>query len=111
MTKAGLRAIRLSEPDARAGADAPRCLLVAIGDAPAREVVGRELYDDLVAGKDADIVHADLARDGAEHRMTVTQIDTKHRVGQRLGDRTLELDCVFLLHKHIFLSNDDSSDL
>ena len=36
--------------------------------------------------------------------MTVLQLNAKHGVGQGLGNRTLEFDCVFLLHKHIFLS-------
>ena len=79
-------------------------LLVAIRNAPARKIVRRELHHNLIAGKDADIVHADLARNGAENLMTILELNAKHCVGQGFGNRTLEFDCIFLLHKHIFLS-------
>ena len=98
-----------TRPRAEHSRDRVRCgmdasLLVAIGDATAREVVRGKLHHDLIARKDADVVHADLARDGAENRMTVLELNAEHGVGQGLGDRALEFDGVFLLHGIIFLS-------
>lgn len=110
-----------TRPQAEHSYDRVQCgmdvsLLVAIGDATAREIVRGELHHDLVARKNADVVHADLARDGAEDRMTVLELNAEHGVGQRLGNCALEFDCVFLLHGIIFLSKttataNDSKDL
>lgn len=59
---------------------------------------------DAIAGKDADVVHAHFAADVREHFWAVLQFDTKHGVGERLGDRPLEND-------RIFLGLDDGGDL
>lgn len=68
-----------------------RYLLVPIRDTTPGEVVRRQLDGDVVAGKDTDIVHAHLTGDMREHRMPVLQLDTEHRVGQRLDDLPLKL--------------------
>src|SRR3954449_1971593 len=81
-------------PSARS---ADRLLLVAVDDATARQVVGRELHDHAVLGQDADVVLAHLAADVGEHPVSVLQLDPEHRVGQRLHDATLDLDGPVLL--------------
>ena len=70
--------------------------LESVGDTTTGEVVGGELDLDLVAGKDADVVHAHLAADVREHLMTVLQLDAEHRVRKGLGDGALEHDRIFL---------------
>lgn len=74
-------------------------LFIAIGDAAAGQVVRGKLHDNPVTGENTDVIHSDLARNVAQNRMTVLELDLKHGVGQRLLYRTLELNCVFLLHK------------
>ena len=33
--------------------------------------------------------------------MAILQLNAEHRVGERLGDGALKLDCVFLLHRRV----------
>jgi len=73
-----------------------RSLLVAVGDAAPREVVRGDLHDDPVTREDADVVHPDLARDGAEDGLSVLELNVEHGVGQGLDDLALKLDCVLL---------------
>src|SRR3954468_1737411 len=72
-------------------------LLVAVDDATAGQVVGRELHDHAVLGQDADVVLTHLAADVGEHPVPVLQLDPEHRIGQRLDDATLDLDGPVLL--------------
>src|SRR5439155_1322059 len=51
----------------------------AIGDAPAGQIVGRQLDPDTVARQDANEVHAQLAADVGEDAVTVLQLDREHR--------------------------------
>ena len=81
-------------------------LLVAVGDAAAREVVGRDLHDDLVAREDSDVVHPDLSRDGAENGLTVLELHVEHSVRQGLDDPALEFDCVLLAQVNPSLRRD-----
>src|SRR3954451_633358 len=73
-------------------------LPVAIDDAGAIEVVGRQLDAHAVAGQDADAEAAHLARDVPEHRVAVVELDAEHGVGQRLDHLALELDLLLLGH-------------
>ena len=81
-------------------------LLVTVGDAAACEIVGRNLHNDLVSRKDADVVHPDLSRDGAENGLTVLELHVEHSVGQRLDDLALEFDCVLLAQVNPSLRRD-----
>src|SRR3990172_12615517 len=74
-------------------------LLESIRDPATRQVVRRQLDADPVARKDPDEVHAELAADVGEYPMTVLELDSEHRIGQRLDDRTLDLDRVLLGHR------------
>lgn len=89
---AGLRLYH--RPAAGVNSRSLRSLLVAVGDAPTCEIVRGDLDDHPVTRKDSDVVHANLARDGAEDGLTVFEFDIEHRVRQRLYDLALELDCV-----------------
>src|SRR5258708_29948362 len=67
-------------------------LLQAVRDPTARQVVGRELYSNAVAWQDPDEVHPKLSRDMCQHLVPILQLNGEHGVGQRLGDRTFDLD-------------------
>jgi hypothetical protein len=73
-----------------------RELFVAVGDAAASHVVGRNLNLDLVAGQNTDAVHAHFPRTVSENGVPVLQFDTEHRVGKWLDDGTLYGERVFL---------------
>src|SRR4051794_35831822 len=75
-------------------------LLVAVDDAAAGQVVGRELHDHAVLGEDADVVLPHLAADVGQDLVTVLQLHAEHRVGERLDDPALDLDGPVLL-RHV----------
>jgi hypothetical protein len=73
-----------------------RELAVAISDAAASHVVGRDLNLDLVTGEDADAVHAHFPRTVCEDGVPVLQLDTEHGVRQWLDDGSLYGERIFL---------------
>src|SRR6267378_3339193 len=56
-------------------------LLEAIGDAPAREVVRRQLNLHAIARQDPDEVHPHLPADVRQHLVSVFELHPEHRVG------------------------------
>src|SRR4051812_2434092 len=86
-------------PDGVAGASRHRELLVPIGNPSPVQVVGRELDLHPIAGQDADVVPAHLARDVAEHLVIVVELDLEHRVRESLDYLPLHLDLLFLGHQ------------
>src|SRR5689334_21658916 len=70
--------------------------LVSIGDTAPCQVVRGQLHLHLVAGSDADVVHAHLPGDVRQHLVPVLQLDTEHGVRQRLDHRSLHQDHVVL---------------
>src|SRR5258706_12358914 len=75
-----------------------RSLLVSVDDAPAVRIVGRHLHRDLGTGQELDELHPHLARDVCQDLVTVFQLHAKHRVGERLDDRSFDLDDFFFCH-------------
>src|SRR5947207_318409 len=73
-------------------------LAVAVDDARAVEVVGRELAAHAIAGEDADAKAPHLARDVSEDDVVVVELDAEHGIGQRLDHLALEFDLVLLGH-------------
>src|SRR5580704_9422876 len=71
-------------------------LLVAEGDAPAREVVRAQLDPHPVADEDADVELAHLSRGVGQDILSGLQTHLEHRVGQRLDDGRVHLDGLFL---------------
>src|SRR3954465_10573683 len=67
-------------------------------DACPAQVVRRQLDRDLVARQDADVVHAHLSRDVAEHDMAVFQLHTERGVGQVLENLALHLNDIVFRH-------------
>src|ERR1700712_3744381 len=74
--------------------------LVAVDDPAARQVVRRQLHDDLVLGEDSDVVLTHLPADVCQDLVPVLELAPEHRVGQGLDDPTLDLDGAVLL-RHV----------
>ena len=71
-------------------------ILAAPRDAAAGQVVGRELDGDLVAGVNADEIHAHLAGDVGHDAVPVGQFYLEHGIGQRLNDLAFHFDDIVL---------------
>ena len=71
-------------------------LLVPVRDATPSEVVGGEFHLHLVAGKDADVVHAHLSGDVGQDFVPVVERDLEHCVRKRFEDLAFQHDRVFL---------------
>ena len=72
------------------------CLLVAVDNAAAVEVVRAELNRDAVAREDADEVFAHASGDVSKGLMLIFKLDLEHRIGQGLNDRSHHFNCIFL---------------
>src|SRR4029450_10719725 len=84
----------------------PRPLLVPVDDAPAGQVVRRELDDDPVLGEDADVVLPHLAADVSQHLVTIRELNAEHGVRQGLDHSAFDLDgSVFLGHVLRYLTS------
>src|SRR6266545_3183164 len=70
--------------------------LVAIHDPAARQVIWRQLNQHPVPWEDPDVVHPHLSRDVSQNVVPVFELHPEHGVGERLGDRSLDLDSVLL---------------
>src|SRR3954463_15215542 len=92
-----LHGCRLLETQPRPRLVLNRGLLVAVDDAPAGQVVRRELHDDPVLGEDPDVVLTHLAADVREDPVSVLQLHAEHRVRQGFDDPALYLDRPVLL--------------
>src|SRR5215471_17578013 len=74
-------------------------LLVPVDNPPTTQVVGAELHDDPVIGQNPDVVHPHLAADVGQDFVPVVQLHPEERIGERLYNRSLDLDgAVFLGH-------------
>jgi len=78
---------------------------VAPDDPPLREVIWRELDPDAIAGYDTDEVEPHLPREMREHRLPTIQRDPEHRVWQRFGHDSLNLNGITLSHTNLSLSH------
>ncbi len=65
---------------------------MTVGDTPPRQIVGRQLDGDPIAGEHPDVVRAHLPGQVTEHRVTVLQLHGKHRVWQRVDDPAINRD-------------------
>src|SRR5256885_16747976 len=75
---------------------------VSVGDAPASEVIGRELDLHLVPREDPDVVLPHLSGDRGEDGVTSVELHPKHRARERLGDLTLHFDLLFFVRQLAF---------
>src|SRR5215211_2882213 len=78
---------------------------MSVGNAPAGEVVGRELDLDPVAREDADVVLAHLSGDLRQHLVPAVDLDAEHRARQGLDDLAFHLDLLFLLSHYLLTRN------
>lgn len=72
-------------------------LLITIGDTATRQIIRGKLKNNLIARKNSNIVHTNLAGNMSQNRMTVFKFHLEHRIGQRFDYRTLELNGIFSL--------------
>src|SRR5688572_16135432 len=74
-------------------------LLVAVDDTTTREVVRAQLHHYPVLRENPDVVLTHFSRDVCQNDVLVGELNTKHRVGQRLSHYALDLyDPVLLGH-------------
>src|SRR5688572_29377799 len=76
-------------------------LFCAEHDTAARQIVRRQFHGHLVAGQDADVVHAHLPGDVPEHDMAVLELHSECCVRQGLHDLALHLDGFFFRHYRV----------
>src|SRR6266498_3506229 len=69
---------------------------VPVHDPAACQVVRRQLHQHPVPREDPDVVHPHLPRDVSQNVVPVFELHPEHGVGERLGDRSLDLDGVLL---------------
>ena len=69
-------------------------LLASPHDTAAGDVIGRHLYGDLIAGKDPDKVHPELAGNMRQNDVAFADIYLEHGVGQGFYYRALEFDYI-----------------
>jgi hypothetical protein len=67
-------------------------------DAALAQIVGRQFQCDLVAGQDADVMLAHLARGIGDQLVAVIQIDPETRVGQDFGNHAIHFKQFFFSH-------------
>ena len=73
---------------------------VPVNNPAALEVIGRHLDAYLVPGKNSDVVHPHLARDMAQHLVSIVELHPEHCVRKRLDDGAYYLNyVVFFSHK------------
>src|SRR5690554_2226758 len=77
---------------------ASRQLFIPERDSSFREIVGRHLHPYPVAGKNADVVHAHLARDMSGNFVSVLQFHTEHRIRQCFDDGSVLFYCCLFSH-------------
>src|SRR5580698_3075793 len=69
--------------------------LVSISYSAVGQIVGRQLHEHAVSGKDTNEVHPDFSRNVREYAVSRCQLYFKHRVWQRLYDGAFDLDRFF----------------
>jgi hypothetical protein len=73
-------------------------LTAAVNDAPARQVIWRNLDLHAVARDDANEVLAHAAGNVSDHFSADVELDAELRVGERLLDSPFDFDCFFFCH-------------
>ena len=92
-------------------------LLTSPCDPASGQIVGRHLNGHLVTGQDLNEIHSELAGNGCQNGVAITQVYLKHCVGQIVGNDALNLDYVVfcqvinLLGRFLVASGADTPDL
>ena len=81
------------------------CLLEAIGNTAARQVVDRQLDGYLVARQDLDVMHAHLAGNVSQNAVSILKLDFEHSVRQRLKYGAFELDNILFSQRCSLLAS------
>src|SRR6185503_14578219 len=81
-------------------------VLVAVVDAPARDVVRRDLETHAIAGEDADAMLAHASAGVGEHARAVLEFDAELRVRQHFLDGTVHFQHFFLGQNNLWRSRE-----
>ena len=81
-------------------------LFISPGYASLCKVIRRHLDNDLVTGKNADVVHTQLAGDVADYLMSVFELDLERSVGQSFDYSTFNFNHIRFGHEKTSLSVD-----
>lgn len=81
-----------------------RRLSFAIGDSTLRQIVGRQFNADFITWHNPDEVFPHSACNMSHHFATSLQLDTEPRVGECLGNSTLDFKCFFFFSQNLNLS-------
>jgi len=73
-------------------------MVETMGNATTGTVVGRELYENAISGKDLDEVQTKLAAHMREHSLAVCELDLEHDVRKGLSYHAFNLDRVLFFH-------------
>jgi len=93
--RAGLQCLQGRGSNACRGTTNGRCLASAIGNSAFTQVVRGQLNGNFVPGQDTNVVLSHLAGDVRGYNVPIFQFNSKHCVGQRLGDDTVHFDVIF----------------
>ena len=69
-------------------------LLASPGDPASGQIIGRHLNSYLVTGQDLNKIHTELAGNGGQNFVAITDVHAEHSVGQVVGNDTLNLNYV-----------------
>ena len=69
-------------------------LLASPSDPASCQIIRRHLNSYLVTGQDLDEIHAELAGNGCQNFVAVTNVHAEHSVGQVVGNDALNLNYV-----------------
>ena len=76
---------------------------MTVRDPALREVVGRQLYANLVAREDSNVILPQPARDMRVDLVSVLQFDGELRIRKGGHDRPFHDNCIFLRQRHLQL--------
>ena len=79
-------------------------LLASPGDPASGQIIGRHLQCYLVTGQDLNKIHSELAGNGCQNGVAVTDVYLEHCVGQVVGYDTLNLNYVVFCQVIILLA-------
>lgn len=74
-------------------------LALSKGNTSFSQVIGSHLYLNLVAGKNADVVLAHLARDMSNNNVVIFQLYAESGVWKGIDNLSLKFNVVFFRHK------------
>jgi hypothetical protein len=73
-------------------------LLESVRDPSPREIVWGQFYRYLITRQNPDEMHAHFSGNMRQDFVTIIQLHSEHRIGERFGNRSLHLDDILFRH-------------